>query len=199
MVRQSAGKAAGTVPQQAEYASALFGQFCRKVSGADEPLPLLDLGPSTTGNVMYWVRGGHSVSAFDVMAHAPEPDEDDDSQTRAELRLDYPDSSFGGVLAWTTLSHLDPRRAKALIQEIGRVLRPNGWLFAVFDGDGRKDPLAQRYRIVDEETLAFEPLEERPAPRAVLTSEVEALFRPFREVRVMVMRHGSREALGRRP
>jgi hypothetical protein len=59
--------------------------------------------------------------------------------------------------------------------------------------------MAQRYRIIDSDTLRFEPIPERPAPRAVLTREVETLFGSFREVRVMVMRHGSREALGRRP
>lgn len=157
----------------------------------DECVPLLDLGPSTTGNIMYWVRDGHPVSAFDVMAHGPEEEE--------EVCLDYPDASFGGVLGWTALSYLQPIHARQLVRELGRVLRPDGWLFAVFDGDGRKDPAAQRYRIADAETLGFEPLAGGNSPRAVLTREVETLFQPFREVRIMVMRHGSREALGRRP
>jgi hypothetical protein len=195
MARQTTRQVVGAVPQQAQYASALFSQFCRKVramSEEDEPgVPLLDLGPSTTANVMYWVRDGHPVSAFDVMARDPGEDE--------EIRLEYPDASFGGVLGWTALSHLQPVHARQLVRELGRVLRSDGWLFAMIDGDGRKDPMAQRYRIVDAETLAFEPLAGRKGPRAVLTREVEALFQPFREVRIMVMRHGSREALGRRP
>lgn len=195
MARQTTRHVVGAVPQQAQYASALFGQFCKRVramSEEDEPgVPLLDLGPSTTANVMYWVRAGHPVSAYDVMAR--EPTEDD------EIRLEYDDGSFGGVLGWTALSHLQPVHARQLVRELGRVLRPGGWLFAVFDGDGRKDPVAQRYRIVDAETLGFEPRESRKPPRAVLTREVESLFQPFREVRIMVMRHGSREALGRRP
>jgi len=190
MAKQSTGSIAGAAPQQADYASALFGKFCKAIRKAGEGVPLLDLGPSTTGNVMYWVRDGHPVSAFDVMAHAPEGE---------EILLEYPDAAFGGVLAWTALSHLDAARAQHLMQEIGRVLRPDGWLFAVFDGDGRRDPVAQRYRIIDAETLGFEPLDGREAPRAVLQREVEMLYRPLREVRVMVMRHGSREALGRRP
>lgn len=189
MARQPTGDVAGTAPQQAVYASALFGQFCRNVRAMSSDVPLLDLGPSTTGNVMYWVRDGHPVSALDVGKR----DQDDD------VRLRYDDASFGGVLAWTALSHLERAHARQLMQEIGRVLRPDGWLFAVFDGDGRKDPVAQRYRIVDADTLGFEPLAERDTPRAVLTSEVESLLKPFREVRIMVMRHGSREALGRRP
>jgi len=181
--------AAGTVPQQADYESAMFGQFCRNISQMGADLPLLDLGPSTPGNVMYWVREGHPVSALDVMAHAAAED----------IELDHPDDAFGGVLGWTALSHLAPPVARKLMQEIGRVLRRDGWVFAVFDGDGRRPPVAQRYRIIDSKTLGFEPLAGRPDPRAVLTREVETLFQPFREVRVMVMRHGSREALGRRP
>ena len=190
MARQTTlGDATSTVPQQAEYTSALFGQFYRHVCGLGAEVPILDLGPSTTGNVMYWVREGHPVSALDLAAHkAVDP-----------FRFDYPDDSFGGVLCWTSLSHLSAPQARQLMQEIGRVLRPNGWLFAVFDGDGRRDLTAQRYRIVDADNLAFEPLDDREPPRAVLTREVEMLLQPFREVRIMVMRHGSREALGRRP
>jgi SAM-dependent methyltransferase len=189
MASQSTEEAVGTAPRQADYASAIFAQFCRRTGAMSSDVALLDLGPSTTGNVMYWVREGHPVSALDIMSHDP----------AEEIHLEYPDASFGGVLGWTSLSHLDVVRARQLMQEIGRVLRPDGWLFAVFDGDGRKDPLAQRYRIIDAETLSFEPIEGREAPRAVLTREVETLFQPFREVRIMVMRHGSREALGRRP
>ena len=189
MASQSMGDVAGAAPRQADYASALFGQFCSNTDAMSADVALLDLGPSTTGNVMYWVREGHPVSALDIMSHDP----------AEEIRLEYPDAWFGGVLGWTSLSHLDVVRARQLIQEIRRVLRPDGWLFAVFDGDGRKDPVAQRYRIIDADTLSFEPVEGREAPRPVLTREVETLFQPFREVRIMVMRHGSREALGRRP
>ncbi len=190
MARQaSIGDVAAAVPRQADYASALFGQFSTNIGDLGDGVPLLDLGPSTPGNVMYWVRAGHPMSALDVMAH-------DDLE---EVRLNYPDASFGGILCWTSLSHLSTAQARALMQEIGRVLRPDGWLFAVFDGDGRKPPAAQRYRILDADNLAFEPLAGREPPRAVLTREVETLLQPFREVRIMVMRHGSREALGRRP
>ena len=73
-------------PAQAEYASALFRQFCTKFEKLGADTPLLDLGASTTGNVMYWVRAGHSVSAYDIMAH-------DDAE---EIVLDYPDGFFGG-------------------------------------------------------------------------------------------------------
>ena len=191
MARRSTKAGVGASPDGADYASALFGQFCDKIRAFEDPLPLLDLGPSTTGNVMYWVRDGHSVSAFDIMAHSIDEEE--------EVRLEYADATFGGVLGWTALSHIEPAHARQLVREIGRVLRPNGWMFAVFDGDGRKPPVAQRYRIIDSKTLGFGPVEGRDAPRAVLTREVETLFQPFREVRIMVMRHSSREALGRRP
>lgn len=180
---------AGAVPQSAEYASSLFAQFRQRVDKLGDDAAILDLGPSTTSNVMYWVRASHSVSALDLMAH--EIDE--------PIQLDYEDGAFGGVLCWTVLSHLSLQQARGLMAEIARVLRPDGWLFAVFDGDGRKTPGAQRYRIIDAKVLEFEPLSDRELPRPVPTGEIEKLFNAFREVRVMVMRHGSREALGRRP
>ena len=189
MVKRSSVQHAEATVLEADYVSALFGQFCGHIAAMGRKMAILDLGPSTPRNVMYWIGRGHPVSALDSVAHGPD-----------ELgKLDYPDGSFSGVLCWTALSHLAPAQARQLMQEIGRVLQTGGWLFAVFDGDGRRPPTAQRYRILDSERLAFESLEDRTQPRAVLTREVEALFQPFREVRIMVMRHGSREALGRRP
>ena len=188
-IRQSAGTSEAGGPLQAEYQSALFGRFCRHLSEMGPDVAILDLGPSTPGNVMYWIGKGHRVSARDLVAHG----------AVEKLKLEYPDAAFGGVLCWTAPSHLSPENARELMQEIGRVLQPDGWLFSVFDGDGRHQPPAQRYRVLADDRLGFEPMLKRDAPRAVLTREVELLYQSFREVRVMVMRHGSREALGRRP
>ena len=188
-IQQSAEPFEAGGPHQAEYQSALFDRFCRQISGLGPDVAILDLGPSTTGNVMYWIGKGHHVSARDLVAHG----------SFERLKLEYPDAAFGGVLCWTTPSHLSPEHARELMQEVGRVLRPDGWLFSIFDGDGRREPPAQRYRVLSDGRLAFEPMLNRKCPRAVLTREVEHLYQSFREVRVMVMRHGSREALGRRP
>ena len=189
MARQASSHVVGIAPQQAEYASALFSKFCGRIDAMGGRVPVLDLGPSTTGNVMYWVRAGHPVSALDITVH----------ELVDEFRLDYENGAFGGVLGWTALSHLEPAQARQLMREIGRVLQHDGWLFTIFDGDGRTPPMAHRYRIIDADTLGFEPIDGRGAPHPVLTREVETLFQPFRETRIMVMRHGSREALGRRP
>ena len=189
MARQATSHIGSTAPEQAKYASTLFSKFCSDIKAMEGTAPLLDLGPSTTRNVMYWLRGNHPVSAFDIMVH----------EMTDQISLDYEDCAFGGVLAWTVLSHLGPGQARQLMREIGRVLRPRGCLFAVFDGDGRRIPGAQRYQIIDAKNLEFEPIEGRGTARAVLTREVETLFQPFRETRIVVMRHGSREVLGKQP
>jgi len=168
-IRQSAETLEAGGPRQAEYQSALFGRFCHHLSEMGPDVAILDLGPSTPGNVMYWIGKGHRVSARDLVAHGAVD----------EMKLEYPDAAFGGVLCWTAASHLSPENARELMQEVCRVLQPDGWL--------------------DEDRLGFEPMLKRGSPRAVLTREVELLHQSFREVRVMVMRHGSREALGRRP
>ncbi|MFQ5741703.1 MAG: hypothetical protein ACE5JX_22110, partial [Acidobacteriota bacterium] len=55
------------LPEQADYPSALFGQFCKHISELNSGVGILDLGPSTPGNVMYWIEHGHRVSALDLV------------------------------------------------------------------------------------------------------------------------------------
>ena len=42
MARQATNETVGTAPQQAEYASALFGKFCGHIDALGEHVPLLE-------------------------------------------------------------------------------------------------------------------------------------------------------------
>ena len=184
------GQRKANLIRRGDYASALFQRFCEMMDRLGPRARLLDLGPSTPENVVYWARRGHAVAALDYIGH---------HANGSEHPLErFEDGHFGGILGWTVLSHLPSDEAIQLMGQLERVIQPGGLLFAIFDGDGQQVPPARRYRIVSGARLAFEPID-RNAPRPVVTGEIEVLFHAFKPARLTVMRHGSREALGSFP
>ena len=187
-MKQSHDPGVGSSVQSGAYNSALFESFVAGVNRLDAAVGVLDLGPSTPENLMFWVRCGRDVAAFDLQANEA-----------AERPLPLEGKRFGGILCWNALSLLPRARAQAAVAALHTVLEPGGYLFAIFDGDGRRAPAPVRYHIVSESRLRFEPCEGMPPGRAVSTSEIETLMEGLRATRLTVMRHGSREALGQIP
>jgi hypothetical protein len=113
--------------------------------------------------------------------------------------IDLGERRFAGALCWNAFCVLSRDDAALLIAKLRRALRPGGYVFAIFDGDGRRTPPALRYRIAGPARLAFGALEAAVEMRAITTSEIDTLLDGFRGTRLTVMRHGSREALAHLP
>lgn len=166
------------------YASTLFAQFVAAMEAEGREPALLDLGPTTPQNLMFWAERGFRVTARDVLGRLP-------------AAVDIPAGErFGGILCWNVLSALERDAATELMGRLRSQLQPGGPVFAIFDGDGRHQPPALRYRIAGPDRLQFEILAPRSPLRAVANSEIESVLQGFRPTRLTVMRHGSREALG---
>lgn len=171
-----------------DYRSALFESFVGGLERLGSEAPILDLGPTTPDNLVFWATRGHRVAAVDLAA-----------RLGRGAPIDPDPGPYGGVLCWNTLALLDRDECASLIEKLRRSLLPGGYLFAIFDGDGRTKPPPLRYRIGGESRLRFEPIDWPTAPRAVPTNEIESLLEGLRPTRLTVMRHGSREALGQKP
>ena len=183
--RENEGSEEGPI-DRGEYRSVLFQRFCQAALDAGNDSEVLEVGPSTPSNVIFWARRGHRVTALDLLSRC--------GKDGPEGRLEYADDRFSAVICWNVLTFLTQEGATVLMREIARVARDDAIAFAIFDGDGLKVPPAVRYRIVEPDRLAFEPLDRDP-PRAVPTGEAERYLRSFRRARVNVMRHASREIL----
>ncbi|MBF4582329.1 class I SAM-dependent methyltransferase [Curtobacterium sp. VKM Ac-2865] len=76
------------------------------------------------------VRGVDQVPAF--IDHARRADPDGSFTLGSIDVLDEPDDTYGGVLAWYSLIHHDPRTIRRPLDEFARVLRPGGRLLVGF-------------------------------------------------------------------
>jgi ubiquinone/menaquinone biosynthesis C-methylase UbiE len=118
--------------------------------------PLLDLGCGTGSLVARWAAGGRRVIGLDQRPEGI-------AAARARLAgagagnaefvvgdahsLPFEASTFAGAFALDVLEHLDDQRA---LRELGRVLRPNGWVFVTVPAMpllwSRRDELAGHLR-----------------------------------------------------
>lgn len=176
----------GAAISAGDYASALFEQFVAAVGSREGEV--LDLGPTTSDNILFWGDRGFRVSAVDLL-----------SRPGRVAELELGEGRFVGAQCWNVFCALSREDASLLAVKLRRSLRPGAVAFAIFDGDGRQTPPALRYRVQGPGRLAFEPMPRDVKMRAIPTSEIESLFAGFRPTRLTVMRHGSREALTHLP
>lgn len=182
------GSADRDPPPAGVYGSDLFERFVEGVARMSAEVPVLDLGPTVSENLMFWVRRSRPVTAIDAVA-----------RHREDKPLGIADRKYAGVLCWNVLSALPRSRAEDLARELSDTLLPGGYLFAIFDGDGRRSPPPLRYRIAGKARLRYEPGSRAGELRAIPANEIESLFGTLKPMQMMVMRHGSREALGQSP
>ncbi|MFQ5458923.1 MAG: class I SAM-dependent methyltransferase [Myxococcota bacterium] len=116
---------------------------------------ILDTGQVIGANIEYFAGMGCKVFVHDVVAELcsdldkPEPPARLVPGTRWG-GLPYEDEQFDGVLMWDLLDFFHGEEVPAVIAELFRVLKKEGYLFGLFCSE-RSDRIeeAQRYRIVD--------------------------------------------------
>ncbi len=125
-----------------------------------------------------------------------EPDESDFSG-RFDRLLAFPDDTrFDAVLLWDLINYLERREVAALARQLARFCRPGATMFALISILKQIPAEPMRFRIVDQENLAYEPRTAamRPCPRYA-PAELNELLRGFRLDRSFLMRHGIQEYL----
>jgi Methyltransferase domain len=111
--------------------------------------------------------------------------------------LGFPDDTrFDAVLAWDLLNYLDRREMAALDEQLVRFCRPGAVLFALISILKQIPAEPMRFRILDQERLAYETRTTgtRPCPRYA-PAELTELLRGFRLDRSFLLRHGVQEYL----
>ncbi|VXB99592.1 Malonyl-(acyl-carrier protein) O-methyltransferase [Microbacterium sp. 8M] len=106
----------------------------------ETPGRLLDAGCGPGLWTAYLAEPGRDVIGVDVSAEFLAAARERHPELRFEaasiLDLPFPESAFGGVLAWYSLIHLPPAEVPAALTELARVLAPGGRiLIGFFDGE----------------------------------------------------------------
>jgi SAM-dependent methyltransferase len=172
-------------------------------------LTILDLGGRSQANVAFITERGHrlfSVDFHNILDDTFQGDNFFSNQNQPELvhyflreALGFQSGQFDGILAWDCLEYLAPSLLNSTIDELARILRPNGYLLALFHSDEKAEvnPVYS-YRISNHKTLMLSLRGTRPPVRYFNSRGLERLFEPFYSVKFFLTRDQLREVIVRR-
>ena len=165
---------------------------------------LLDLGPVVGSNVSFFGEQlGCKIFVEDIYA---EIERHAQAGTMGELpaylsrRFSQADDSIDGVLCWDLLDYLDRPSSQALADQLTRILRPEGALFAFFGSSQPGDLHYTKFIIADEGNLKHRQYRATRARQAVLANrDIIRLFSGLRVSDSFLMKNNVREILFRKP
>lgn len=195
-------------PSAAESDEPLFTTkaLCKLLSSlTSRPSPaLLDLGPVVGSNVSFFGEQlGCKIFVEDIYA---EIERHAHAGTMGELpgylsrRFTQADDSIDGVLCWDLLDFLDRPSSQALADQLTRILRPEGALFAFFGSAKPGDLQYTKFIIADEANLRHRPYPATRGRQAALANrDIIRLFSGLRVSDSFLMKNNVREILFRKP
>ena len=159
---------------------------------------ILDLGPLCGNTVIELARRGARVTVeeFDL-PETPPANADEPEAPPPPLRIEQPEEGFDLVLAWEHIDFVAPERLPEFAAELRRVTTAGGsvLLLSRSTGDGDRDRRA-RYRMVGEDRVVREPVEEQARARWVHPNRlIEQALEGFTIQGVHLQRDQTREYL----
>jgi hypothetical protein len=196
-------RAAVLETRQSRGLEQFFGSF-RDQTG----LSILDLGGASQENVNFITSLGHKFHSEDFVRIFQETfgediaDQSNPGRIDYFLRrsLDYADEQFDGLLAWDALEYMEPPLLLATADRLLRILKPHGYLLAIFHSAERKRTVpCYTFRIQGPRSLQVTQLGERTASQQLFNNRsLEKLFQKFESVKFFLARDSLREVIVRK-
>jgi hypothetical protein len=200
----SATAAAARVPRH----SSGWLHLSKHLAGSDS-LRILDIGPTSAGNINFITNLGHSVYMANLVEDAARPEY---SVTQTEgpqagkttldveryLRenLDFSGRTFNVVTLWDTADYLPATLVDPVIDRIYEVMEPGGQLLAFFHSKPTgEDTAFSRYHLTDTDLLELQKIGVHPIRQVFTTRQVETLFKRYRSHKFFLAKDTIREVI----
>lgn len=189
----AAGLGGGPEVHRSLGLAGLFAGFSARAK-----LEVLDLGSAVGSNIEFLSRYGCKLYIEDLYTElvASGAGERFDPAFFASF-LSFPEGTrFNAVLAWDLFNYLERNELAALSAYLAPYCQPGAQLLALVSIAKQIPQQPHRFKIVDDEHLAYErqSAAERPCPR-YSPAELAELMHGFRLDRSFLMRHGIQEYL----
>jgi SAM-dependent methyltransferase len=167
---------------------------------------VLDVGPTSSGNINYLTGLGHSVYMSNLVEEAAQPGWSitREGETEPEFDVDrfiaeqmnFSNRKFDIVLFWDTADYLPPALTARVFNRIHKVMEPEGVLLAYFHGRSTgPDTAFHCYHLTAGDTVEMQPCEQHPIQQTFQNRAIENLFGAFSGFRFFLAKDNNREVL----
>ena len=172
-----------------------------------DSLRLLDIGPTSAGNINFVTHLGHSIYMANLVEDSARPDylkphPDDPTRTIYDARryldenLDFTGRVFDGVTFWDTADYLPLTLLQPVIDRIHEVMEPGGQILALFHAKVSGDANAFcRYHLTATDQLEIQPIGVHPIRQTFTNRQIETLFQRFSSYRFFLAKDALREVI----
>ena len=178
-----------------------------KYLNSRESLRLLDIGPTSAGNINFVTHLGHSIYMANLVEDSARPDylvqhPDDpakktyDAPRYLNENLDFTGRVFDVVTFWDTADYLPLTLLQPVIDRIYDVMEPGGQILALFHAkvNGDTDTFC-RYHLTATDQLELQSVGVHPMRQTFTNRQIEGLFQRFTSYRFFLAKDTLREVI----
>jgi hypothetical protein len=204
---KSTGSAASENERVSRHSSG-WGQLLGRMRG-EEPLRVLDMGPTSSTNINFVTELGHSIYLANLVEDAARGEwmvaNEDGEGTHFNVErflkthLDFSGRDFDVVLFWDTLDYLPVELVAPTLERIHAVMAPGGELLAMFhppSGPGTPDRVKagfHRYHLTNDSAVDVQRAGEYPIQATYSNRQIERLFESYQSFHFFLGKDNMRE------
>lgn len=172
---------------------------------SQEGMRILDIGPTSAGNINYLTSLGHSVYMANLVEEAnrtgymridPEGEQRYDVQRFVQEHMDFQGRRFDVVALWDTADYLPEELLQPVVDRLHEVLEPGGQLLAFFRSKATGDEMVfSRYHLTDGEQVRLQRVGGHAVRCTYTNRQVEAIFSKFSAHKFFLAKDSLREVL----
>lgn len=176
---------------------------------ARESLRVLDIGPTSAGNINFITNLAHSVYMANLVEDAArleykivESEGSETGKVRYDIprflqdNLDFAGRVFDVVLLWDTTDYLPEPLIQPVLNRIHDVMEPGGQLLALFHSRATADDTVfSRYHLTSTDELEIQKVSGYPILNTFTTRQIETLFSGFASNKFFLAKDTLREVI----
>jgi hypothetical protein len=178
----------------------------------EESLRILDIGPTSSGNINFITALGHSIYLANLVEDAAKRDwmvaQEDGEPAKFDVErflkthLDFSGRGFDVVLFWDTANYLPEELVGPVFERIHEVMAPGGELLAMFHpaasiaapGAAAKADFC-RYHLTDTTMVEVQRAGDYPVLQSYSNRQIERLLSSFKAFHFFLSKDNVREVV----
>ena len=175
---------------------------------AHESLRILDIGPTSSGNINYITSLGHSIYMANLVEESAKPEwltsaadgepPTFDVERFLAANLEFSGRIFDVVILWDTADYLPESLVGAVLDRIHQVMQPGGLMLAFFHAATGPETAFSRYNLTDTDHVEMQRAGSYPLLHIYSNRKIEAMLAAFSGYKSFLAKDSLREIIATR-